>query len=145
MSSIDQMLNQFKEAEEIRAYAEAQYATILELSKKINKLEEDNKHLKSLLENSTPILEEQKKELLGYNIDAPNEEIISEIQLNKLKAIALDRELTLEETKKFEIFSKVLANLKASQGKNKTIEVKADILSTEDLLKLMNNGNSEAK
>ena len=47
--------------------------------------------------------------------------------------------------KKFEIFSKVLANLKASQGKNKTIEVKADILSTEDLLKLMNNGNSEAK
>ena len=145
MTSMDQMLNQFKEVEEIRSYAEAQYSTILELSKKINKLEEENKHLKTLLENSTPILEEQKKELLGYNVDAPNEEIIAEIQLNKLKAIAVDRELTLEETKKFEIFSKVLSNLKQAQGKNKTIEVKADVLSTEDLLKLMNNGNTEAK
>jgi dsDNA-binding SOS-regulon protein len=132
--SIESLFKGLKDDVELRAFAEAQYQTILELSKKIQKIEEENSHLKQLLENSTPVLEEQKKELLGYNLDASNEEIISTIQLNKLKQISYDRELTLEETKKVEIYSKILANVKTKPKE----EAKPDALSTEDLIRLMN-------
>jgi dsDNA-binding SOS-regulon protein len=129
------MFQDFKDDVELRAFAEAQYQTILELSKKIQKLEEENSHLKQLLENSTPVLEEQKKELLGFNLDASNEEIIATIQLNKIKQISYDRELTLEETKKVEIFSKILAGLKSKTTKQE--EAKPEALSNEDLMKLL--------
>lgn len=128
------MLKQFKDDIELRAYAEAQYTTILELSKKIQKLEEENVGLKKLLENSTPLLEDQKKEFLGYSLDACNEEIISTIQLNKLKEISFDRELTLEETKRVEIYAKILSNLNAKKTEKQPQT--ADSLSNEDLLKL---------
>ena len=132
--SMDLMLKQFKDDIELRAYAEAQYTTILELSKKIQKLEEENVGLKKLLENSTPLLEDQKKEFLGYSLDACNEEIISTIQLNKLKEISFDRELTLEETKRVEIYAKILSNLNAKKTEKQPQT--ADSLSNEDLLKL---------
>jgi dsDNA-binding SOS-regulon protein len=133
--SFQKMFQDFKDDVELRAFAEAQYQTILELSKKIQKLEEENSHLKQLLENSTPVLEEQKKELLGFNLDASNEEIIATIQLNKIKQISYDRELTLEETKKVEIFSKILAGLKSKTTKQE--EAKPEALSNEDLMKLL--------
>jgi len=51
-TDFEKMVEQFKEYGELFNYAEAQYKTIIELSKKINKIEEENNHLKELLEKN---------------------------------------------------------------------------------------------
>lgn len=141
--SLDKMVEQFKDMTELLAYADAQTKTILELSKKLAKAEEEVKHLKKILEDSTPLLEEQKKDFLGYSPEDPKEKIIAEVQLNMLKEISFDRELTLEETKRVEIFSKILLNLRASKANEQ--EVPSKTLSNDDLLKLAEelNGNAQ--
>lgn len=51
-----------------------------------------------------------------------------------LKNISAERELTFEETRKVEIFSKILNTLKA---KPKDVEVKSQQLTEKELLQLM--------
>jgi hypothetical protein len=75
------------------SFISAQEETIDKLNKEIEKLQE---LLASRLEASpasSSFLEDEK--------------IIADIQLKKLKDVALSRSLTLEETRKFEIFSKI--------------------------------------
>lgn len=131
-----EMFNKFKSTEELRSYAEAQYKTIVDLSKKIQSLEDKIKQLETLLETNSPLLEEQKKNFLEDMI--PNEQVIAEVQLGILKQKALSgtagSELTLEETKKVEIYSKILANLKATETK-KPGEVPVQAISNAELLK----------
>lgn len=136
--NVDQMMQQFKTDTELKAYAEAQYMTILEMSKKIQKLEEDNLHLKKMLEKSVPILEEDKKDLLIFPAGTTNEEIICSIQLGKLKELSMERELTLEETKKTEIYSKILLSLRNKTDDSKK-QAPTEALSTADLLNLVSS------
>ena len=48
MDSIDKMLEQIKDFASLQKYAEAQYKTILSLSRKVKVLEEENVELKDL-------------------------------------------------------------------------------------------------
>ncbi len=56
------------------------------------------------------------------------------MQLNKLKEISYERELTLEEAKRVEIFSKILNVLENSP---KTIKVETKNLDNKELLSLL--------
>lgn len=136
-----EMFAQFKSMEEMRSYCEAQYKTIVELSKKIQKLEDSKTHLEGLLATTAPLME-VTTDLIESII--PNEQIIAEVQLGILKSKALSgpsgTELTLEETKKVEIYSKVIASLKASQGK-KPVDIHIKEVSNKDLLKAIEGSN----
>lgn len=108
---IDKMAEQFTDLAELKTYSAAQYKTILELSKKINKLEEENAELKKQLLNSTPKDPSTESAVNSELLMGSNQEIIAKIQLNRFKEISMERELSLEESKKVEIFAKILFSM----------------------------------
>jgi hypothetical protein len=136
MNSIDKMLEQFKDVASLQKYAEAQYKTILSLSKRVKSLEEENVELKDLLEKSTPLLQEEKQNFIAYQVEASSdEEMIAKVQLARIKEISMERELTLEEAKRVEIFTKILAN----KGSNTSIAIQTQKMNSDDLLKMLDN------
>lgn len=136
MESIDKMLEQIKDFASLQKYAEAQYKTILSLSRKVKVLEEEKMELKDILEKSTPLLQEEKKNLISYQVEASSdEEMISKVQLARMKEISMERELTLEEAKRVEIFTKILAN----KGSNTSIAIQTQKMNSDDLLKILDN------
>lgn len=136
MESIDKMLEQIKDFASLQKYAEAQYKTILSLSRKVKVLEEEKMELKDILEKSTPLLQEEKKNLISYQVEASSdEEMISKVQLARMKEISMERELTLEEAKRVEIFTKILAN----KGSNTSIAIQTQKMNSDDLLKMLDN------
>jgi hypothetical protein len=136
MDSMDKMLEQFKDMSSLQKYAEAQYKTILSLSRKVKVLEEENVELKDLLEKSTPLLNEEKKNFVAYQVEASSdEEMIAKVQLARMKEISMGRELTLEEAKRVEIFTKILVN----KGSNSSISIQTQKMNSDDLLKMLDN------
>lgn len=136
MDSIDKMLEQIKDFASLQKYAEAQYKTILSLSRKVKVLEEENVELKDLLEKSTPVLNEEKKNFVAYQVEASSdEEMISKVQLARMKEISMERELTLEEAKRVEIFTKILN----TKGSSSATTFQTQKMDSEDLLKMLDN------
>lgn len=127
----DNMVKDFKDYAELHLFAQSQHKTITELSKKITKLEEENKHLKSLLETTTDIVSKPKI----IDLSEPDEESIARMQLKRLNETSLTRELSYEEAKKVDIYTKLLLSI--NQNKPKTIEVSAKALSNDDLIKML--------
>lgn len=138
--NIDQLTEQFKTMEELKIFCQSQFKQILQLSKKIKELEDKNNDLvQKSKENKTLSLVNVDNTLptnLGLKDDA---EVISQIQIKMLKEQAFGRELTLEETKKLEIFNKIL---KQPVEKDKPIKVDAKVLKEEDLLKAVSEEKS---
>jgi hypothetical protein len=133
---MDKMLEQFKDMASLQKYADAQYKTILSLTKKVKLLEQENMNLKDILEKSTPLLDEEKKTFNLPEVEASSdEEMIAKVQLARLNEISLDRELTLEEAKRVEIFTKILT----TKGANKSITVQMQKMNNDDLLKMLEN------
>ena len=132
--NIDEMSEQFEKLAEMKAYSEAQTKTIIDLTKKLRSAEEQVKHLKMLVENTVPVT---------IDDGASDEEKISRQQLYYMRIKSEKEELTLEETKRVEIYTKILAQLK-NNNKNNTETTKD--FKTEDLLALVSNeANGESK
>lgn len=135
MDQLDKMLEQFKDMGSLQKFADAQQKTIQALTRKLKVLEEENVELKERLD-SLPVQQAVGKIIqldeLTYGSD---EEIISKIQLARLKESSMERELTLEEAKRVEIFSKIVA----AKEKNKTFDATAKRLDNSDLLKMIEN------
>ena len=138
-NNIDEMSEQFKELADKQFHIEAQHNTIIELSKKINALETERDHLKLLLEQSTPLLDTSNLE--GELMGSSNEEMICRAQIAKLNILSSQRDLTLEECRKLEIYAKILNTL---QNRPKTIKFEAKKLGDGELLKLLDNGESSS-
>lgn len=133
--SLDLMLNEAKDLAELRAFSEAQQKTIVKLSKKNKELEEEISHLKKLLESSVPVIASDNAPVIQADkFLTSDQEAICRMQLNKLKEVSYDRELTLEEAKRVEIFSKILNVLENSP---KTIKVETKNLDNKELLSLL--------
>ena len=120
-----------KSFNELQSYSDSQFKSILELKKQLKKTEEENKSLKSMLENNLPSL---AVDMLGVS----NEQLICETQITILKDKAVTRELTFEEAKKFAIFTEVLENLRKN---TKSADINVQKMSDEDLLKLVEGSN----
>ena len=133
--SIGTFIKEMRQLDELQDFAEAQYKTILDLTKKNHALEEENKKLKQI--SGTEV-----GSFIGNTIGVPEEQIIAEVQIKKLSEIAYGRELTLDEAKRLQIFCKILQDLKNDSGK-KPKEVKADTFDTADLLKLVDDVSSK--
>ena len=134
MKTINDMEKSFNELQE---YSDTQFRTILELKKQIEGLKEDNKLLKAQLEGNLPQLGINLPEITSLGI--PNEQLICEAQITLLKERAISRELTLEEAKKFQIYTTVLDNIRKKQEDVKDLTVQK--LSDDELLKLVVNND----
>lgn len=86
--------------------------TIDELLKKLESKEDEIMHLKQMLSSTVPVIGEPSRLILS------DEEVIADIQLQKLKDNARMRELTLDEIKKFDLLVK---NKRLAQGNATTI------------------------
>jgi len=135
---MDKTIAQYKEMSQLQEFASAQQKTIIQLSKKIQKIEEERDHLKTLLESSVPLIKTEGQQM-GEKFLTSAEEAICVAQLDMLRDISVKREFTLEETRKVEVFSKVLA---AVRNAPKTIEIKNKNMSTEQLLALVESDDS---
>lgn len=131
--SDDKLVQNFKTMKELRQYCNSQYRVINELNKRIVSLEEENKHLKDLLTRSTPILDNSSGSLEIYK-DLSDELATCLMQIKILKEKSLAGELTFEDTKKLEIYTKLLISLR--DGKEKGDEA-TKALSDDELLKLV--------
>jgi len=127
----DRMIAQFQTLEDLQAFAKAQQKTLIDLTKKLKASEDEIKHLKKLLEGAVPVINAPAKVDFASN----DEESIAREQLYLLKKISSERELNFEETKKVEIYSKILIAIK---DKPKTIEVQTRSLSNEELMAVLN-------
>lgn len=115
----------------------AQSKEITELKKQKEKLEEEVKRL------HTEVVTLKATGAAGgtQQFSTSSSETICVVQLAMLEQLSMNRELTLEESKKVELFSKVL---REERGKvAKTEEETPAKLSNEDLLKAMQSLGSD--
>ena len=75
---------------------------ILKLKEQIQKKDEEITHLKQLLMSYSPLVGQAESIVLT------NEEIIAVKQIERLNKASLDRELTLDEAKRLDIYVKIL-------------------------------------
>lgn len=118
---------------DLQSYSDAQFKTIVELNKQIAQLKAENESLKLMLEQSIPDLSLQTSDI-GLGIS--NEQLICETQILLLKNDAMLRPLTMEETRKLEIFSNVLDKVK--RGSKDPVEIEVNKLTNNDLLQIIN-------
>lgn len=96
----------------LQEYSDSQFHLISKLNEKVARLESENKSLKTMLESNLPSLGFNTTDL---SIGISSEQLICETQLVMLKDVAVTRNLTLEEAKKFQIFTDILLKVKASK------------------------------
>lgn len=135
--SIDKMLSELKDINELKKFAEAQNKTILNLSKELKDAKDKTKHLEKLLESTVPSIPKDQ------NKYEKEDETICIRQLQILRDLSNERELTYEECKKVDTYSKIL---QAIHGIKEEEVPKARGLETNDLLnkiKLIKNEPNE--
>lgn len=141
MSSLDEMMKSFADMAELKLFAEQQHKTILELTKSIDKLRAKNKQLEELLQKKTPVLVGEYSPIVSAGtIDEAHEENICKMELKKLHDVSLERALTYEETKKVDIFTKLLLAIN-QKPKGELINTKKK--DTDELLKLVSSGDDD--
>lgn len=134
------LIDQYKGEESLRAFAHAQMKQITSLTKKVNELEKENKQLQKMLQDKTPVQSSEKSLIKNEGLLTTDEEAIAVMELNRLRDEAMSRPLTFEESKKADLFHKMLI---AIRNKPKTIVVESKKLSTEELLSLQTSEEKE--
>lgn len=141
--SVDKLADEYSKTEDDKAaYIKAQTSTIISQTKEINRLKQELEKIAK--ENERLSMELVQTKAVGSvsgggsegQFDISAEETICVVQLEILKNMAMTRELTLEETKKAEIYTKTLLMIRGKKPVEKE-EEKIEKLSNEDLLKMM--------
>lgn len=127
MDKLDKSLIEYASITEYQEHISSQQKVISSLNKKIDELK---KEIDLYKENKPQIVYVPE----GNTID--DEELICRAEIAKLKELSLTRHLTYEETKKLEIYTKILNNIK---NNIKPIEMKAKEISTDSLLNAAEN------
>ena len=129
-------VDQYKTFDQLKEFAYAQNLTIVSLSKKIQKLEDERDHLKKLLESSVPLISPIKNE------NENDSEYICTMEISKLRDISTQRELTLEECRRLETYFKILTQI---NNRPKKEEKEVEKLSDSEVLKLVENNDVNRK
>lgn len=128
------LTKKFTEINEWRIFCQAQSTTIIKLTKDLQELKEKNQHLEKLIKTSTPLLQIDSKPILNLS-GLSNEEAIAVNELAKLKEMSLERELSDQECKRFEVYTKTLLALR-NNTKKKEDKVPEN-LSDEELFSIV--------
>lgn len=132
MSNIIDMFANLKSDDDRAKFVEAAFVTIKNLNKDVETLRAQNKHLESVIKESLPAIDGTiAKE---DSIYSPEEQICIE-QIKMLKGFSRDREVTIEEARKLDIYCKILLQKAGAAGKRSNPEV--DKKSVEELLKIV--------
>lgn len=139
--NIDQLVKDFKTMEEMKVFVQSQFKQIISLNNKIRDLEEKlkNNNTSSREINNLPQKSSSNLPSLSSNqtfLVEDDAKTISQIQLKMIKEQALDRELTLEEAKRVEIFNKILTS-EGKSDKDKPLKADAKVLKDNELLALI--------
>lgn len=136
----NKILANFESVEDIKEYASSQYKTIIQQSKKITELERKTEVLE------VKLAEAEKKIAVSssLSIEQPegqsDTETVCVVQIAMLKGLAMNKELTLEETKKLEVFAKTLQMIRGKPtGEADKKKEAGTKLTTEQLLSLANS------
>ena len=111
---IQVLAGQFQTVAELKDYCDQQYKFISILQKENAAFKVEVDHLKDLLSSTTTLIGEIKP----VAFEVSNEQAICEMQIRLLQQTAEQRPLTLEETKKLEIFVKSLYLIKEKNSKD---------------------------
>jgi predicted RNase H-like nuclease (RuvC/YqgF family) len=129
---INKLVEQYTTIEEMKIFVAAQY-------KQVQNLAKENKELKEKLAK----VEKASKEIVKSNASLPalnlgiqdDAKTIAQIQLNLLKEMSFERELTTDEAKRVELFNRILVE---EADKKKTIkQADVEIIPASELLKLV--------
>lgn len=131
--NIDELSKQFKTMKELRQYCDSQYMVINQLNKKIIEQDQEIAHLKEVLSNSAPIISDASGDLEVYK-DISDELLVCIQQIKILRNKSEREELTFEEAKKLDIYTKLLVSLRTGKEPKKN-EVTPSVEELEKILK----------
>lgn len=131
MSNIEELFGKFESEQEKKDFMSAQFEVITSLNKQIEQLKAEKIHLERLLKEATPILAVLP---VKGDEELSTEQKICKEQLLILKAQSDLRELTAEEARKVETYSKIL---QATKDPNKKPKSSVENLPIAELLKLV--------
>ncbi len=131
MSNIIELFGKMDTDQEKIDFMTAQFEVITSLNKQVDQLKIEKRHLEHLLKDAVPVIAvlptKEESEL-------SEEQRICKEQLTLLKSFSQGRELTMEECRKVEIYSKILFQSKDLSKKPKSV---VDGLPVGELLKLV--------
>jgi hypothetical protein len=137
---VDHMTEEYSDNEsDLIALSKAQSKTIVSQSKEITQLKKMKEQLEEEVKKlSTEVI--TVKATGGQQFSTSSSETICVVQLAMLEQLSMHRELTLEESKKVELFSKVLRDEKNKTAKTEEEPVR---ISDADLIKAMQSMGSD--
>lgn len=139
MDNITTLAGTFASHVELQQYADVQYKLLQKAHDKIALLEAEIVHLKSIVTSSQPLLSAPSELIIKST-----EQAICEMQIERLKEASMNRNLTLEETKRLDLLVK---NLILAKEANK--EIKPDYkylpegITEATLISIAASGSSE--
>lgn len=135
--TIDKMALQFTSLEELQAYCDSQYKTIITLNQRLQSNETELEKLRNVNEKlkQEQMVATATNSISNDKFKTTDEETICVIQIAMLKQTALERELSMDETKKLDTFVKVLLSLRAKDTTKKPVAT--DNLTEEQMLEMM--------
>lgn len=108
LDDIKTLSGKFESSEELQKYCDNQFLIIQKLQSRVKSLEEEIAHFKAV----------ESSQERGLNAsELPVEQLICEMQIKKLERAAMDRELTLEETKRLDLLVKNLHLIRDANAK----------------------------
>jgi hypothetical protein len=124
------LAGKFESVVQLQEYCDAQFRELERSIHRIQQLEGEVSHLKSLLAGTTTLLDNKVERVV-----VSAEQAICEMQIEMLKKTAMDRQLTLEETKRLDLLIK---NLHISKQAKPAMEAEftSGLISEADLIKL---------
>ena len=139
MDSIETLLSEYKTSVELQAFAKSQMEVISNLTKKLAKAEEEKRHLEELLEQTNPLQVGQQLSVPSVELGASDSEIIARTQLQMLRVMAMQGELTTDEARRVELYTNILLSLDKKEKSDE--ETKISALDPKELLAALENTN----
>jgi len=130
--NIKQIAGKFKNVTEIKQYADTLFN---KLQSAVIRIEEQNKeiaHLRSMLDSSVKSISL-----------VPPEMLVCEMEIKRLQVLAANRELSFEEAKKFDIYTKNLLAIKRqmSEQQKEDSEHQLEAIDEKTLLQAISNAD----
>lgn len=138
--AVDKTIAQYKDFSQLQEFAQAQQTTIVQLSKKLEKLEQEKDHYKKLAESPVKVV--PPGQVIPKGTSDEDSEQICNMEIAKLRGVSTMRELTLEESRKLDTYFRILQQIKASK---KSTEREVDKLGEEELLKIVESQGNGTK
>lgn len=137
--NISKISEDFKELVELKIQNQTQFKVISNLTRINQDLQKEIEHLKGMLDKTVPIISPISSLSPEIRTGDEPEADICRMEILKLRTKSLSSELTFEDAKKLETFTKVL---NASKNIPKIMEIKTKKMNENELIALIDEPES---